>query len=173
MKKLTLTTLKKSLGSKTNLELINEIADLYKKFPVVKDYFQAKEGNPEEILKKYKKIIKKEFTIHARGIPKVRLSIAKKAVQYFKKISINPENTVDIMLTFVEEVSNFNNEFGLDGRSNYTSSENMFIDALILAEENDLLADFKTRVDLIIKNATEVSGHLDTLSDHYGHFYEW
>jgi len=40
MKKLTVTTLKKSLSVKNKQDLILEIAELYKKFPSVKEYYQ-------------------------------------------------------------------------------------------------------------------------------------
>lgn len=172
MSKITVATLKKTLSSKNNKELVQEIADLYKKFSVVKDYYQAKEGNPEEVIEKYKNIIKKEFTNgYSRGMPKARLSVARKAVQDFKKLSNNPEFLVDLMLTFVEEISNFNNEFGVDGESYYTSPEGMYDDALSIIEKYNLLSKFEIRARLIVKNATDGWGHFDSLNASYEEFY--
>ncbi len=172
MPKITITVLKKSLSSKSNKELAQEIANLYKKFSVVKDYYQAKEGSPEEVIEKYKDIIKKEFTYgYSRGMPKARLGVARKAVQDFKKLSNNPEFLADLMFTFVEEISNFNTEFGVDGESYYTSPEGMYHDALSLLEKSNLLPKFEIRARLIVKNATDGWGHFDSLNGSYQEFY--
>ena len=40
-KKITLTELKKHLRKKSDVELVEEIADLYKKFDSVKEYYRA------------------------------------------------------------------------------------------------------------------------------------
>ena len=173
MPKITVVSLKKSLSFKSNKELIQEIANLYKKFSVVKDYYQAKEGNPEEVIEKYKNIIKKEFSYgYSRGMPKARLGVARKAVQDFKKLSNNPEFLVDIMLTFVEEISNFNTEFGADRESYYVSPEGMYHDALLMLKKSHLLSKFEIRTKLIVKNATDGWGHFDTLEESYQEFYD-
>ena len=41
--------------------LILEIAELYKKFPSVKEYYQVQGGNTEAVLEKYKDTSKKNF----------------------------------------------------------------------------------------------------------------
>jgi hypothetical protein len=46
---------------KTKEELIKEIGQLYQKFPQVKEFYQAKAGNVDDVLANYKKIIEKEF----------------------------------------------------------------------------------------------------------------
>jgi hypothetical protein len=92
-------------------------------------------------------------------MPKARLGVARKVVQDFKKLSNNPELLVDLMLTFVEEVSNFNSEFGVDGESYYTSPEGMYDDALSILEKANLLSMFEIRARLIVKNATDGWGH--------------
>jgi len=172
MKKLTVTTLKKSLSVKNKQDLILEIAELYKKFPSVKEYYQAQSGNPEAVLEKYKDIIKKEFLDgYTRGFPKARLGVARKAVQDFKKISQEPKLLAEIMFCFVEEISSFNTDFGVDGESYYTSPESMFEDVLKLLEENDLLSCFKNRANHIFENATDGWGHSDSLYETYNQFY--
>jgi hypothetical protein len=172
MTKLTVTTLKQSLSTKSNKELVQEIADLYKKFSIVKEYYQAREGSPEDIVEKYKDIIKKEFTYgHTRGMPKARLSVARKAVQDFKKLSEKPDVLIDLMLTFVEEVSDFNTEFGPDSEPYYTSPEGMYDDVLSLMDKSDLLATFQVRAKLIAQHATDAWGHSDSLSASYQDYY--
>ena len=172
-KKLTLTALKKVLNSKNKPELIQEIAELFKKFPDVKDYYQAQEGNTEAVLEKYKNIIKKEFRDgFTHGLPKARLSTARKAVQDFKKVTEYPDLVAEVMFTFVEEISNFNNDFGVDGESYYTSPEAMYHDVLSLLEKHNLLSHFQERARNIIENATHGWGHFDSLSESYYQFYD-
>ena len=172
MGKITVTALKKKLELKSKQELIQEITELYKKFPAVKEYYQVQEGDIEVISEKYKDIIKKEFVDgYTRGLPKARLSVARKAVQDFKKFTNNPELLADIMLTFVESISDFNTEFGTDSEAFYTSPENMFEKTLELLKKNDLLSIFEKRAYRIVDNATEGWGHFDSLQERYEQFY--
>ena len=56
-KKPTLTELKKNLRKKSQSELVDEIALLYKKLSCVKEYYQSSFfGDDSAVLKKYKKI---------------------------------------------------------------------------------------------------------------------
>jgi hypothetical protein len=172
MAKMTVAALKIKLKDKDQKELIQEIADLYKKFPIVKEYYQAEEGGIEIVSEKYKEIIKKEFVNgHTKNFPKARLSVARKATQDFKKISTNPRALADVMLTFVESVSSFNTDFEPDVESFYTSPENMFDTTLKFLKKNDLLAVFETRAYQVVKNATDAWGHFDSLCETYEDFY--
>jgi hypothetical protein len=164
-------TLKRNLEQKTKQELIQEIATLYNKFPAVKEYYQAQEGDINLVLEKYKDIIRKEFSIPTKGEPKARLSVGKKAIQDFKSVTQDPELLADIMLTFVESVSEFNNEFGPDVESFYTSPENLFEKTLELLKKHNLLPLFKDRAHQIVKNATDGWGHQDTLEEFFENFY--
>ncbi|MFO1372991.1 MAG: DUF6155 family protein [Agitococcus sp.] len=169
---MSLTTLKKTLAEKSQTELIKEIAELYTKFPNVKEYYSSKLGNPLEVLNKYQDIIKKEFVYGTtKGFPKARLSVAKKAIQDFKKLSNDPKLIADIHLTFVESVSNFNTEFSPNVESFYESPENVFGDILATLKKQNLLLDYQQRAYLIVKNATQGWGHFDTLCEHYENYY--
>ncbi|CAK0741557.1 conserved hypothetical protein [Gammaproteobacteria bacterium] len=172
MGQMTVTVLKKKLEQKSKQELIQDISELYKKFPAVKEYYQIQQGDIKLILDKYKDIIKKEFVDgYTKGLPKARLSVARKAVQDFKKMTTNPELLADIMFTFVESISNFNTEFATDDESFYTSPEGMFEKSLELLNKNNLLQAFKERVYRIVDNATEGWGHFDSLQEIYERFY--
>jgi len=168
-----ITTLKKSLAAKSKPELIEEITQLYKKFPDVKNYYQAQQGDATVVLEKYQDIIKKEFVDgYSRGQPKARLSVAKKAVHDFHKISSDPVLQADIMLTFVEVISDFNKEFGVDSEPYYTSPEGMFEKALAFLKKNNLLPVFGKRAYQIVSNAIDAWGHFDSLEQTYSDFYE-
>jgi hypothetical protein len=170
MAQMNATTLKKNLEQKTKQELTQEIVTLYNKFPAVKEYYQAQEGDINIILEKYKEIIRKEFSTTAIN-PKARLSVAKKAIQDFKKFTEDTELLADIMLTFVESVSGFNTEFGVDSESFYTSPENLFEKTLELLKKHNLLPLFENRAYQIVENATDGWGHQDTLKQSYEDFY--
>lgn len=172
MGQITITALKKKLVQKSKQELIQEILELYKKFTAVKEYYQAQDGDIEVVLEKYKDLIKKEFVNgYIKGHPKARLSVARKAVQDFKKFSNNPEFIADIMLTFVESVSSFNTEFAPDSETFYTSPENMFEKTLEFIKNNELLALFEKRANCLVSRATEGWGHLDSIQEMYEKVY--
>jgi len=124
---MTVAGLKKKLDDKSKQELVQEISELYKKFPDVRSYYQAQYGDIEVVLEKYKDIIKKDFVDgYMKSVPKYRLSVARKAIRDFKKLSSDPCLLVDIMLTFVESVSDFNTELGPRGEDFYTIPEDLF-----------------------------------------------
>jgi len=163
-----LSDLKKALTKKSKADLVSEISILYQKFPQVKEFYQAQAGKPEDVLKKYKTIIEKEFIEgKARGLPKGRLSVGKKAISDFKKLTKDPELITELMLTFVESVSWFNTEYGPDRETFYTSPENMFEKVLELMKKNNLLIKYKSGAKKIVINATDGWGHQDSLHERY------
>ena len=111
---MSLKLLRQYLAKKEHKELIDEIADLYKKFGNVKSYYQASVFNDDQgVLDKFKQVIALEFfpkSIHAE--PPCRLSVAKKAISDYKKVSCSDLNLADIMLFYVECGIKFTNEYG-------------------------------------------------------------
>ena len=126
--KLTLTELKKHLRNKTEYELVEEIAKLYKTFPQVKAFYQSSFfNNDEKVLEKYKKIVINEYIASGRSqFPKMRASVARKAISDYKKVSCSNDGIADIMLTFVESGISCTLEYGDISDPFYTSMENMF-----------------------------------------------
>lgn len=172
MAKFTITHLKKQLSQKTKDELIKEIATLCQTFPQVKEYYQAQGTDIQEIAKKYKHIIEKEFIEgKTRGLPKARFSVARKALNDFKKLTNEPELIADMMLTYVESVSWFNTEYSPDVEDFYTRAEDMFETVLELMQKHQLLEKFQRRAYNLVQNATEGYGHQDSLCDRYGQVY--
>ncbi len=86
--KINLTILKKHLKTRSQAELIADIAELYKRFQPVKDYYQIQlyPQDEKQVAAKYKKIIEDEF-FPARGLGRARLSVAKKAMQRVAEVS--------------------------------------------------------------------------------------
>jgi hypothetical protein len=86
--KINLTILKKHLKDRSQAELIADIAELYKRFQPVKDYYQIQLAPQDEtqVAAKYKKIIEDQF-FPARGYGQAKLSVAKKAMQRVAEVS--------------------------------------------------------------------------------------
>ena len=173
MGKLTLATLKKQLSHKTKAELVQEIAMLYKTFQPVKEYYQAQSGDVQELIKKYKSVIEKEFILgKTKGMPSARLSVARKALNDFKKLTKEPELIADMMLFYVECVSSFNTEFGPSEEKFYTGSEDLFEKTLAFIQEHQLKEIFRLRARNVVINATDGWGHQDSLTDSYLDVYD-
>ncbi|MFT5369169.1 MAG: hypothetical protein ACI8V2_004143 [Candidatus Latescibacterota bacterium] len=172
MIKFDLRQFKKKLEQKDKSELIQELSMLCQKFPQVKEYYQAQESGGVELLTKYKRIIQKEFVEGtSKGFPKLQFSVARKAINDFRKLSKSPELLADLKLTYVESVSEFNNNFGPDTERFYLIPEEMFNEVLRELKANDLLEKFEARAHSLVENATEGWGHFDTLCDYYEEYY--
>lgn len=151
-KKATLTDLKKHLRQKTDRELVDEIAHLYKKFPQVKEHYQASFfQNDDEVLEKYKKIVRNEYIASGRqNFPKMRASVARKAVSDYAKVSCSPKNLADLMLTFVESGVDFTDTYGDIDEPFYNSMESMFERLLKFLVKEDLFDHFYNRLEKIV-----------------------
>ena len=88
------------------LNLINKIK--WDKRLKAKDYSIVYTDRIED---KYKEIITNEF-FPKRGYGKARLSVAKKAINDFKKISDKFSLIVEIMLHYVEQGVDFTDQYG-------------------------------------------------------------
>lgn len=155
-------------------ELIKHLASLYQNFGNVKDYFIST-LNPDEEKNtqlKYKTAIQNEF-FPKRGHGKARLSIAKKAISDFKKISSSPELICDLMLFYVEQGVEFTNEYGDINEQFYISMEDMYDRALKLMGKNDLMKAFKKRCLQVVVDTDDIGwGFHDTLADLYYEYFK-
>lgn len=163
--------LKNYLATKNENHLINEVVDLFKKFDAVKDYYTSKlsAADSKSVLDKYKSIITKEF-FPERGFGKARLSVARKAVNDYKKVAMSDSDIADIMLHYVENGSQFTNEYGDIDEAFYDSMEGMYEDALKFIVKNNLVVEFKTRCREIVEYAIEGWGFKDQLEYLYGEY---
>src|SRR6266478_4592073 len=103
MNKISTAQIKKYLKNCPRERLIDDLSDLLKKFGSVRDYYQTKLSpeNGEQVIEKYKAIIEKEF-FPKYGFGEGRLSVARKAVTEYKKVSANIWSLIDLMLYYVE-----------------------------------------------------------------------
>ncbi|WP_330924955.1 DUF6155 family protein [Candidatus Sororendozoicomonas aggregata] len=169
-KKPGLTELKKQLRKKSQNELVEEVAHLYKKFSNVKAFYQASFFNDDSaVLEKYKKIVRDEYIpTGRRQFPRMRASVARKAISDYKKISCSDPGIADIMLTFVESGVWCAKEYGDIDEPFYCSMESMYESAAKFITKENLLNDFKDRLLAIVEDTDKMGwGFHDTLSDTY------
>ncbi|MBD2357670.1 hypothetical protein H6G41_24175 [Tolypothrix sp. FACHB-123] len=167
--KINLTHLKQYLKSCSQEELISDIAELFKKFPSVKDYYQIKlyPQEDKEIATKYKKIIESEF-FPTRGLGKARLSVAKKAISDYKKICKTDAALIDVMLFYVEQGVKFTKAYGDIDEPFYLSMEGVYEQAVGIIIKSNLQDIFQQRCRKIMENTSGMGwGFHDTLTDIY------
>lgn len=164
--------LKRHFKARTQAELLQELSFLYQNFTQVAEYYTAKFAGDADILKKYQDIIAKEFLSSHSYLPKAQFSVARQALNDFKRVCKDPAANVNLMLHYAYCVVSFNSEFGPDAEEFYTRPENVFDQALKLAQKHQLLERFKNQAHDIVSMATEGWGHQDTLSASYSDYYQ-
>ena len=167
--KINLTTLKKYLKTRSQTELIADIAELYKRFPPVKDYYQIQlyPQDEEQVAAKYKKTIENEF-FPARGYGRARLSVAKKAITEYKKVKQTQAGLIDLMLFYVEQGVKFTDAYGDIDEPFYISMETMYekaVNEIVKHGQKDM---FQKRCQKIVLDTSDMGwGFYDTLSEIY------
>ncbi len=175
--KFSLTELKQRLKAKTHPELVEEIAALYKRFPQVKEYYQAAFSGYDDSLiqQKYRDIVKAEFVPgFKKSFPSARLSVARKAITDYKKVSTSVFGLADIMMTFVESGVIFTKEYGDIDEPFYNSMESMYQRVLKHVLKAQIFVDFEDRLLAVLKNTRHMGwGFHDSLcylyEQHVGH----
>lgn len=152
-----------------------DITDLFNRLEGVKEYYQLKLAGSEgdaQVLEKYKAIIKKEF-FPARGLGQARLSVARKAVMDYKKLSNSPEGLADLMLYYVEQGVDFTNEYGDITEAFYSSMESMYEKALQHLVKYHLESQFEERCWSVVTNTSDIGwGFHDTLGSLYNEYFD-
>lgn len=161
--------LKRNLKDATKEDLIKDIVDLFNKDPFVKEFYSIKFCNDStsSILIKHKDIIENEF-FPKRGHGKGRLSVAKKAITEFKKLSGDKRSIADLMIFYVEMGVKFTDYYGDIDEPFYLSMERMYERALKFIVGNNLIDDFDTRCLQIVNDTRGIGwGFHDELAELY------
>jgi hypothetical protein len=168
---LKITELKKLLKEYDQKELIQLITELYKVNNDVKDYLSIKflgEEAIEELFAKAAKKINNEF-FPDKGHGKLRLSIAKKAITDFKKLTGDSKNTLALMLNYVELGTEFTNCYG-DIDENFYNSMLLMYEKVVskCSEDRELYSLFGDRLFNVVEMSEGIGwGYHDTLCDIY------
>ena len=130
--------------------LIALVKDLHDVSPDNREFllarFQAEE-NAGAALEKYRHKIVEQF-FPARGDGKLKLAEARKAIRDYRKATGNLTGTIDLMLTYVENGTEFTHEFGDINESFYNSLESVLNEMaqLLMREGKELYSRFRERI---------------------------
>jgi hypothetical protein len=124
--------------------------DLYDASPDNRDFLLARFQAEEDIgaaLEKYRHKIVEQF-FPARGDGKLKLAEARKAIRDYRKATGNLTGTIDLMLTYVENGTEFTHEFGDINESFYNSLESVLNEMaqLLMREGKELYPRFRERI---------------------------
>ena len=146
--------LKKELQKLTKEQLIEQIIELYDMYKPVKEYYKIylNPDNIQELFEKHKAIIVQEFYPSNKSRnPKLRFSVAKKAIADFSVIKPPPKLIADLMVTLAETACRFAYESSDLWEQFYDSTANNFERALKYLQKEKLLDDFKLRCEKCLK----------------------
>ena len=137
--------------------LRDELLDLFRKFDVVREYYQLKlAGDTDaDLVERYRSLIQAVFsaTDDDREPPRnPRLSDAKKALAEYAKLTANPAGLIDLRLFFVEMGFAFTNRYGEMPTAFYRSLASMYAKALEQIAAHQWQDRFQTRCAAIRNN---------------------
>jgi hypothetical protein len=150
--------------------LVTLVKDLYDASPDNRDFLLARFQADEDIgaaLEKYRhKIVEQFFPAHGDG--KLKLAEARKAIRDYRKATGNLTGTIDLMLTYVENGTEFTHEFGDINESFYNSLESVLTEMaqLLMREGTELYPRFRERIRRLATLADGIGwGYGDAVRD--------
>jgi hypothetical protein len=150
--------------------LIALVKDLYEASPKNRDFlgarFQAEE-NPGAALEIYRRKIMEQF-FPPRGEGKLKLAEARNAIRDYRKATGDLAGAIDLMLTYVENGTEFTREFGDINESFYNSLESVLNEMaqLLLNKGREFYPKFRERVQRLASRADGIGwGYGDALQD--------
>jgi hypothetical protein len=167
-----ITDLKKELKKLDKENLIDIIADLYKKNKSVKEFLDFfVNPNEQELFLKYKEKVYEAF--YPKRGDRFKISEGKKAISDFKKLEASNELVSELMLFYAETGVEFTNDYGDINESFYNSVVSVYSNALKLMKKENILDKFADRAKKILDDTSGIGwGFHDELGNEYYSFYE-
>lgn len=139
--------LKKHLQTLSKEQLIETFVEMYDNLKSAKEYLEYyMNPNEQAMYEKYKKVITDEFyPVKKNFNPKLRFSVARKAIADFRALKPSPELLADLMLTLPEQACEFTYDYGNMSEGYYISAYNNLETALNYMKQNNLLEKYKNR----------------------------
>lgn len=164
--------LKKYLNSLDKSEIVATVLDMYDSNKQVKEYLEYYlNPNEQAQFEKYKLIIDKEFS-WLRSEPKMRISVAKKAISDFARLKPSERLLGELMIHFVVIGCKFTFDYGDMSEQFYISMETNFERALKYIAANRLLAELQHKADLCLKYSEDCGyGFTSEMYDIYHTYY--
>ena len=138
----------------TKEDLVEMVLALYDSKKEAKDYFEYfLNPNEEKAEEKCKTVLQKEYTKTGVRPPKGRISKCKKALQDFEALRPSVERQIDVRLCMAELASKYGVKNWRIWEKNYKTIEKIFADTLLLILDNNLVNQYRTRIDIIQQTA--------------------
>ena len=165
---------KKYLNELSEDELREEFLKLYKKFPILKEYFQQELSlDGGGLVVDYKKKIRQHYFPTGRVVKRPRAAKTRELLSRFRKLSLFPFDMVDLLLYQAETMVEFSASKG-SGNKGYVSGGfnqtliSRYKEGLQLIAAEGLQHDFMPRLQQMLKDARFMRwGTYDTLLELY------
>jgi hypothetical protein len=150
-------TVRRQLSTWDKAALLALIKDLYDTAGVNRDFIHARcqvGETQDDILEVYRKKIVDQF-YPARGIGKLKLAEARRAIREYRKATGNIAGVADLLMTYVENGTQFTQEYGDIDERFYDSLESALTELadLIRDEPQALYPQFSDRLASLEKLA--------------------
>ena len=140
--------------------LLELVKDLHDASPENRDFLRARfdaENSGGEALEKYRrKIIEQFFPLRGEG--KLKLAEARKAIRDYRKATGNVAGTIDLMLTYVENGTEFTQQFGDINEPYYNSLESALneLAGLLRGEGREIYPHCRNRLARVEQLASHI-----------------
>jgi hypothetical protein len=154
------------------LEIMSLIFEMYDSKKEIKEYLDyVVNPNEKEQFDKARKIIENEY-FPAKGWPKERLSVAKKAISDFSKLKPSSELEAELLIFLVECGCRYTYAYGDMSEPFYRGMENNFRKALKFIEQNGLLEKFKSNAKDCVRWSSSCGyGFADEIESMFEEYY--
>jgi hypothetical protein len=163
--------IRRHLSAEPKEALLTLVKDLYDASSSNRNFLHARvqvEAGGGTAVEKYRRTIVEQF-YPKRGFGKLKLAEARKAIRDYRKATGDLAGTIDLMLTYVENGTQFTRDFGDINESYYNSLESVLREMthLLRKEEPVLYPQFRGRILQLEIHADHIGwGYGDTLREH-------
>lgn len=162
--------IRRHLDAQSKTSLLALVKDLYDASPSTRDFLHARvqaEAGDGTAVEWYRRTIIEQF-FPSRGFGKLKLAEARKAIRDYRRATGNLVGTIDLMLTYVENGTQFTREFGDINEAYYNSLESVLHEMTQLLRNDDpaLYPQFRQRIQRLNTHADHIGwGYGDYLRD--------
>jgi hypothetical protein len=165
--------IRRHLDVQSKPALLALVKDLYDASSTNRDFLRARvqaEAGDGTAVERYRRTIIEQF-YPSRGFGKLKLAEARRAIRDYRKATGNLVGMIDLMLTYVENGTQFTRDFGDVNEAYYNSLESVLgeMTKLLLKEQPALYPQFRERIQALAAHADHIGwGYGDALRDHVG-----
>lgn len=146
MAKITQKDLKKYLDELNEQELRAEIKELYRKFPLIKEYYQLELSTDSTlVVNDYKNKIRRYYFPNNRRVKRPKAAKMRELINSFKKVAPFTYDVIDLLFYQVEIMMEFTRERGYVSQGFYQTMISRYKEALQLIEQDQAKEEFRER----------------------------